>query len=40
MLINCVAYRAGKKLADLEIESISDYLQQPDCHQRCWHFLQ
>jgi magnesium transporter len=31
MLINCVVYRAGKKLADLAIESISDYLQQPDC---------
>ncbi|MFZ2628521.1 MAG: magnesium/cobalt transporter CorA [Rugosibacter sp.] len=31
MLINCVAYREGKKLADIEIEAISDYLQQPDC---------
>lgn len=31
MLINCVAYREGKKLADIGIEAISDYLQQPDC---------
>ncbi len=31
MLINCVAYREGKKLAELDIEAISDYLQQPDC---------
>ncbi len=31
MLINCVVYREGKKLADLNIEAISDYLQQPDC---------
>lgn len=31
MLINCVVYREGKKLADLNIETISDYLQRPDC---------
>ena len=31
MLINCVAYRDGKKLADLDIEEISDYLQDPAC---------
>lgn len=31
MLINCVAYRAGKKLADISVEAISDYLEQPDC---------
>jgi magnesium transporter len=31
MLINCVAYREGKKLADIGIEAISDYLRQPDC---------
>lgn len=31
MLINCVAYREGKKLADIDIEEISDYLAQPDC---------
>ena len=31
MLINCVAYREGKKLADLDIDEISDYLKDPDC---------
>jgi magnesium transporter len=31
MLINCVAYQDGKKLADLTIEQISDYISQPDC---------
>ncbi|MBL8422938.1 MAG: magnesium/cobalt transporter CorA [Candidatus Accumulibacter phosphatis] len=31
MLINCVAYREGRKLADIEIENISDYLEQSDC---------
>lgn len=31
MLINCAAYRDGKKLADLEIEAISDYVERPDC---------
>jgi magnesium transporter len=31
MLINCVAYREGKKLADIPVAAISDYLQQPDC---------
>lgn len=31
MLINCVAYREGKKLADIPIAAISDYLHQPDC---------
>lgn len=31
MLINCVAYREGRKLADLDIEQISDYLTDPDC---------
>lgn len=31
MLINCVAYQDGKKLADLPIEKISDYLSEPDC---------
>ncbi len=30
MLINCVAYRQGEKLADLPIQQISDYLGQPD----------
>jgi magnesium transporter len=31
MLINCVAYRQGNKLADIPVEEISDYLAQPDC---------
>ncbi len=30
MLINCVAYRGGEKLADLPVAQISDYLSQPD----------
>jgi magnesium transporter len=31
MLINCVAYREGRKLADIDIDEISDYLNDPDC---------
>jgi magnesium transporter len=31
MLINCVAYEDGRKLADLSVEDISDYLQRPGC---------
>lgn len=31
MLIDCVAYRGGIKLADLPIEDISEYLKLPDC---------
>ncbi|MGB9093018.1 MAG: magnesium/cobalt transporter CorA [Gallionella sp.] len=31
MLINCVAYQNGIKLADLSIEEISDYLERGDC---------
>lgn len=31
MLINCVAYQAGKKLSTIKIEEISDYLKKPDC---------
>jgi magnesium transporter len=31
MLINCVAYENGSKLADIPIEEISDYLRRPDC---------
>jgi magnesium transporter len=30
MLINCVAYRDGRKLADIGIEEISRYVSQPD----------
>lgn len=29
MLINCVAYQEGKKLSDIPVEAISDYLEQP-----------
>ena len=31
MLINCVAYQEGRKLADIPIADISDYLERPDC---------
>jgi magnesium transporter len=31
MLINCVAYQNGVKLADLPIDDISDYIIRPDC---------
>jgi magnesium transporter len=31
MLINCIAYQHGRKLADLTIEEISDYVGRPDC---------
>jgi len=31
MLINCIAYENGIKLADISAEEISDYLQRPDC---------
>lgn len=31
MLLNCIAYQEGKKLADIDIEHISDYINRPDC---------
>jgi hypothetical protein len=31
MLINCVAYQNGVKLAEPSIEDIHEYLKQPDC---------
>jgi len=31
MLINCVAYENGAKLADIPVESISDYISRPGC---------
>ena len=31
MLINCVAYENGSKLADIPIAEISDYLARPGC---------
>ncbi len=31
MLVNCVAYQEGRKLADIPKEDISEYLKRPDC---------
>jgi magnesium transporter len=31
MLISCAAYQDGKKLDDIEIDQIADYLQRPNC---------
>jgi len=31
MLINCVAYENGRKLADIPPEDISEYVSRPDC---------
>jgi magnesium transporter len=31
MLINCVAYQEGKRLSDISVEEISDYLERPGC---------
>lgn len=31
MLVNCVAYQDGKKLADIAKEDISDYVRRPEC---------
>ena len=31
MLVNCVAYENGSRLADLPVEQISDYLARPNC---------
>ncbi len=31
MLINCAAYQDGRKLADIDIDAISDYVAQTDC---------
>jgi magnesium transporter len=31
MLVNCVAYQEGRKLADIPKEAISDYVSRPDC---------
>ena len=30
MLINCVAYQDGKKLADIEVDHISDHISRDD----------
>jgi magnesium transporter len=31
MLVNCVAYEAGRKLADISVRDIPQYLTRPDC---------
>ena len=31
MLVNCVAYQNGRKLADIPVEDISEYVCRPDC---------
>src|SRR5438128_10797274 len=31
MLVNCVAYEEGRKLADIRKEDISEYLKRPNC---------
>jgi magnesium transporter len=31
MLVNCVAYEKGQRVADIGIAEISDYLKRPDC---------
>ena len=31
MLINCVAYQEGRKLCDIPVEQISDYIARPGC---------
>jgi magnesium transporter len=31
MLVNCVAYQNGRKLADISVEDISEYVGRPDC---------
>jgi magnesium transporter len=31
MLINCVVYKEGRRLADIGIDAISEYIAEPDC---------
>ena len=31
MLVNCVAYQDGRKLAEISVEQISDYVARPEC---------
>lgn len=31
MLINCIVYQNGKRLADIPVENISNYVDKPDC---------
>lgn len=31
MLVNCVAYQSGKKLSDISVEDVSEYIKESDC---------
>src|SRR5687768_16375841 len=31
MLVNCVAYEEGKRLADITVDEISSYMARPNC---------
>ena len=31
MLVSCVAYQAGRKLADIGPDEISNYVRRPEC---------
>jgi magnesium transporter len=31
MLVNCVAYQDGRKIADIPVEDISEYVERPEC---------
>ena len=31
MIVNCVAYQNGRKLADIPTAEISEYVARPDC---------
>jgi len=31
MLVNCVAYQNGRKLGDIPVDDISEYVKRPDC---------
>ncbi|MBL0143296.1 MAG: magnesium/cobalt transporter CorA [Betaproteobacteria bacterium] len=31
MLVNCVAYEEGRKLADIHVDDISEYVSRPEC---------
>lgn len=31
MLINCVAYQSGRRLSEIPVKDISEYIKQPDC---------
>ena len=31
MLVSCVAYQAGRKLADIQPDEISNYVSRPEC---------